>query len=84
MHDVSHMFAGPLSPGAESKDYSVFRHFRNPNLTSEAPHISTRRLQTPNKGIGTLCAKCATQEVLTKVRWPFCNDGLSCLFSVAG
>ena len=30
--DISHMFAGPLSPGEESKDYSEFCHF-NCNLT---------------------------------------------------
>ena len=46
----AHVFAGPLSPGAESKDYSAFRHFRNCNLTSESLQISTRRPQTPDKG----------------------------------
>ena len=61
-----HMFAGPMSPGAESKEYSALRHFINCNLTSEVPHISTRRLQIPDRDIGTLCAECATQKVLNK------------------
>ena len=78
------MFACPLSPGIESKDYSALQHFRNCNMTSEVPHISTRQLQTPDEGIGTLCVKCATQEVLKKVRWPFCTDGLSRLLSLTG
>ena len=30
---------------AESKDYSALRHFRNRNLTSENPHISTKQLR---------------------------------------
>ena len=32
-------------------------------LTAESPQISTRQPQTPDKAIGTLCAKSATQEV---------------------
>ena len=38
-------------------------HFENHNLTLESPHISTRRPQTPDEGIGTLCRKCRTQKV---------------------
>ena len=60
------MFTSPLSPGAESKDYSAIWHFRNCNLTSEIPQISTSQPQTPDKGIGVLYAMCATQEVLNK------------------
>ena len=45
----------------------ITRHFRNRNLTSESPHISTRRAETHDEAIGTLCAKCATKEVLKKV-----------------
>ena len=59
---MSHVFAGPLSPGEESKDYSALRHCRNSNLTSEV----TRQLQTPDKGIETLSAKFTTKEVLKK------------------
>ena len=44
-------------------DYFALWHFRNRNQTSEIPKISTSQPQTPNKGIGTLSAKCATQEV---------------------
>ena len=32
-------------------------------LTAESPQNSPRRPQTAEKGIGKLCAKCATQEV---------------------
>ena len=35
----------------EIKDYSSLRYFRNCNLTSESLQISTRRPQTPDKGI---------------------------------
>ena len=52
--------------GEDSKDNKALWHFKNRNLTSEIPYISTRRPQTPDKRIGTLCAKCATQEVLKK------------------
>ena len=72
---MSRVFAGPLSPGEESKDYSALRHCRNCNLTSEV----TRRLQTPDKGIETLSVKFATREVLKKVKLAFCTG-----FSVAG
>ena len=78
-----HVFAGPLSPGAESKDYSALRHFRNCNLTSESLQISTRRPQTPDEGIGTLGCKCCTQEVLKKVNRHFCTGGVIRLFSEA-
>ena len=60
------MFVGPLSPGAESKDYSALRHLRNCNRTSEIHQIYTSRPQTPDEGIGTLSAKCATQEIQKK------------------
>ena len=73
----------PLSLGADSKDYSALRHFKNCNLTSEVPHISTRWHQTPDEGIGTLTDKCAAQEVLKKVLMVFCTGCLCCLFSVA-
>ena len=49
--NVAHTFAGPLNPGADSKDNAALRHFRNCNPTSESPKISTRRPQTPDKGI---------------------------------
>ena len=62
-----HVFAGPLSPEANSKDYSALRLLGNRNLSWESPHISTRQAETPDKAIETLCAKCATQEVLKKV-----------------
>ena len=62
----SHVFAGPLSPGAKSRDISALWHFRNSYLTSEVPHISTRRPQTLEEGIGTLSTKFATQEVQRK------------------
>ena len=61
-----HVFAGPLSPEANSKDYSALRLLGNCNLSGEGPHISTRQHQTPYKGIGTLSAIFATQEVLKK------------------
>ena len=35
----------------------------NRNLTWMSPQIFTRRPQTPDKGIGTLCGKCRTQQV---------------------
>ena len=44
------------------KDYSTLWHCRTCNLTAESPQISTRRPQTPDKAIGTLCAKCTTQK----------------------
>ena len=44
-------------------DYSALRHCRNCKLTSESPQIYTRRPKTPDKGIGTLCQNCHTQEV---------------------
>ena len=50
----------------ESKDYPACRLFGNCNLTWDSPKISTSRHQTPDEGIGTLCATCATQEVLKK------------------
>ena len=78
------MFVGPLSPGADSEDSSAHRHFLNRNQTLESPKTSTRRHQTPDKGIGTLNAMCATQEVLKKIKSPFCTDCLRGLFSVAG
>ena len=43
--------------------YSAVRHLGNCNLTWESPQIFTKRPQTPDKGIGTLCGKCGTQEV---------------------
>ena len=79
----TNVFAGPLIPGAESKDYSALQHFRNCNLTSEVPHISTRWLHTPDEGIGTLSAKCASQKVLKKVLTAFCTGYLFHLFSMA-
>ena len=70
------------SPRAESKEYFVLWHFRNYNLTSEVPHISTIRLRTQDKGIETLCAKCATGEVVKQVPLAFCTCCLYRLFSV--
>ena len=55
-----------MSPGADNKDSSARLHFGNHNQTLESPKISTRRHQTPDEGIGTLSAECATQEVLKK------------------
>ena len=49
------VFAGPLSPRIKSMDYSARRHFINCNLTSEVPHISTRR-----KNRDTICQVCHT------------------------
>ena len=51
----------------ESKDYSTLWLLGNHNLYWESPKISTSRHQTPDKGIGTLCGTCGTQEVLKKV-----------------
>ena len=51
------------------KDYSALLHFRNCNLTSESPQNSTRRPQTPDKLLGSLCAECATQDVFFLVLW---------------
>ena len=45
------------------KDFPTFGDLGNCNLTWESPQISTRWSQTPDEGIGTLSAKCATQEV---------------------
>ena len=59
-NSVAHTFAGPSNPGADSKDITALWHFRNHNLNSEIPYISTRRPQTPDKGKETLCAKCTT------------------------
>ena len=56
----THVFAGPMKIGAESKDYSALWHCRNRNLTAESPQISTRRLQTPDKAEWT-------QEVLKSI-----------------
>ena len=39
-------------------------NFRNYNLTSEIPQISTRRRQTPDNAIGKLSTKFTTHEVL--------------------
>ena len=64
----AHMFVGPLSPGADSKDYLARLHFGNCNPTSESPKISTKQHETPDEGIGTLSAKCATKEVLKKIK----------------
>ena len=44
-------------------DYSALWHCGNCNLTMENPQISTRRHQTPDKGIVTLWPKWPTQEV---------------------
>ena len=44
------------------QDYSALRHCRNYNMTAESPKISTRRPQTRDKWIGTLCHKCHTKE----------------------
>ena len=62
----SHVFPGPLSPGAESNDYSALWHFKICNLPSEISQISTSCPPTPDKEIGTLCAKCGTHECLLK------------------
>ena len=71
---VPHVFVGPLSPGAESKDYLAHRHFGNRKQTLESPKISTRRHQTPNKRIGKLNCKSYTHEVLKKFRiWETLN-----------
>ena len=59
-----HVLVGPLSAGADSKDYSARRHFGNCNQTLESSKISTRRHQTPDEGIGTLTCKSCTREVL--------------------
>ena len=64
---ITHLFVGPMNLASVRKDYSLHWHFRNCNHTSEIPKISTRHPQTPNEAIGTLCATCATQEVLKKV-----------------
>ena len=48
----------------DSKDYSTLWHFGNHNLTSETSNISTIWHHKPDKGIGTLCGTCGTQEVL--------------------
>ena len=50
----------------ESKGYSTLWHLGNCNLTWESPKISTSQHQTPNKGVGTICAMFAKQEVLKK------------------
>ena len=52
---------------AESMDYFALWNLGNCKLTWESPKISTSRHQTTHKWIGTLCATCATQEVLQKV-----------------
>ena len=78
---LSHLFVGPMNLASVRKDYSLHWHFRNCNHTSEIPKISTRHPQTPNEAIGTLCAKCAIQEVLKKVKMAWCTGSLSCLFS---
>ena len=49
------------------QDYSALWNFRNRNLTSESPYISTRLAETPDKAIRTLCAECDTQKVLKKL-----------------
>ena len=67
------MFAVPMNPGAESKDYSALRRCGNCNLTAESPQISTRQPHIPDEAIRTLCAECATQEVLKKVLMAFCT-----------
>ena len=46
----------------KAKDFSTFADLGNCNLTWETPQISTSSSQTPDKGIGILSAKCATQE----------------------
>ena len=45
------------------RDYSALWHCGNCTLTSESPKISTRRPQTPDKGLWILCHKCHTLEV---------------------
>merc|ERR1711867_242309 len=77
----AHLFVGPMNLASVRKDYSLHRHFRNCNHTSEIPKISTRHPQTPNEAIGTLSAMFAIQEVLKKVRMARCTSSLSCLFS---
>ena len=50
----THMFVGPLSPGANIKDYSAHWHLGSCSQTLDSPKISIRRHQTPNERIGTL------------------------------
>ena len=45
------------------KDYFGLWQCRNCNMTAESSQIATRRPQTPDEAIGTLCAKFAKQEV---------------------
>ena len=45
------------------KDYFTLRHLGNRILTWESLQIFSRRPQTPDKEIRTLCGKCYTQEV---------------------
>ena len=61
-------------------DYFALWHCRNPKLTLESPQMCSRWPQTPDKVIGTLCEKRATQEVFFMV---LCTGGLSCLISWA-
>ena len=44
-------------------DYSALRHLGTCNLTWKSPKIFTRWPQTPDKGTGTICGMCYTQEV---------------------
>ena len=60
----AHVFVSPLSPGADSKDYSsAYRHFRNFNRTWKSTKVSTRLHQTPDKGIWALSAKYAITKI---------------------
>ena len=54
---------------AESMDYSTLRHCGTCKLTLKSPKTSTRRPQTPDKAIGSLCCQSHKQEVLKKSTW---------------
>ena len=63
-------FAGPLSPGAESEDYSALWPCLDCNLNSESPQNSTRRPRTPDtmaKVANTGSTKQSTNGVLYRL-----------------
>ena len=79
-HNITpHVFASPMNPGAESKDYSALGTAEILTCLRRVPRFLP---QTPDEVIGTLSAKNATKEVLKKVLTTFCTVCL-CLFSWA-
>ena len=64
------------------KDFFTFGIFRNLNLTSESPQISTRWSQTPDVGIWPLCCNCCTQEVFDdsqfSIQWQYRREPNIC------